>query len=89
MAAFFRCWSRKEAYIKAIGKGLSQPLDGFDVTLTPSDPPTLLRGGDDDLLTWSFSDIDVGPNYASALAVEGAYPRLTLYQATGFRIASL
>jgi 4'-phosphopantetheinyl transferase len=77
VAAFFRCWSRKEAYIKAIGKGLSQPLDGFDVTLTPSEPPALLRGGEDDTLKWSFSDIDVGPDYASALAVEGTYPQIT------------
>ena len=77
VAAFFRCWSRKEAYIKAIGKGLSQPLDGFDVTLAPSEPPALLRAGDDDTRTWSFSDIDIGPDYASALAVEGVYPEIT------------
>jgi 4'-phosphopantetheinyl transferase len=71
VAAFFRCWTRKEAYIKAIGKGLSQPLDGFDVTLAPADPAALLRPGYEDTLTWSFSDLDVGPDYASALAVEG------------------
>jgi 4'-phosphopantetheinyl transferase len=77
VAAFFRCWTRKEAYIKAIGKGLSQPLDGFDVTLAPGDAAALLRAGDDDTATWSFSDIDVGPGYASALAVEGSNPQIT------------
>jgi len=71
VAAFFRCWARKEAYIKAIGKGLSQPLDGFDVTLAPSEPAALLRAGEEDTMTWSMSDIDVGSDYASALVVEG------------------
>jgi len=71
VAAFFRCWARKEAYIKAIGKGLSQPLDGFDVTLAPSDPAALLRGGEEDTVAWSMTDIDVGSDYASALVVEG------------------
>ena len=80
VAAFFRCWSRKEAYIKAIGKGLSQPLDGFDVTLAPSEPPALLRAGEGDPRTWSFSDIDVGPDYASALAVEGSNSKITLWR---------
>jgi 4'-phosphopantetheinyl transferase len=77
VAAFFRCWTRKEAYIKAIGKGLSQPLDSFDVTLAPADPAALLRPGDEDRLTWTFSDLDVGPDYASALAVAGSHPQIT------------
>lgn len=80
VAAFFRCWSRKEAYIKAIGKGLSQPLDGFDVTLAPFEPPALLRAGEDDTRTWSFSDIDVGPDYASALAVESSNSEIALWR---------
>ena len=80
VAAFFRCWARKEAYIKAIGKGLSQPLDGFDVTLAPDDPAALLRRGEEDTLTWSMSDIDVGPDYASALAVEGAISDIALWR---------
>jgi 4'-phosphopantetheinyl transferase len=76
VAAFFRCWVRKEAYIKAIGKGLSQPLDGFDVSLAPSEPAALLRAGDEDTMTWSMSDIDVGRGYASALVVEGVPSRI-------------
>ena len=80
VAAFFRCWSRKEAYIKAIGKGLSQPLDGFDVTLAPFDPAKLLRAGEEDKLQWTLSDLDVGTDYASALAVEGTISELRLLQ---------
>lgn len=71
VAAFFRCWTRKEAYIKAIGRGLSQPLDGFDVTLVPDVPPALLRADDDDASRWSLTDIEVSEDYAAALVIEG------------------
>ena len=71
VAAFFRCWTRKEAFIKATGRGLSQALDGFDVTLGPGEKAELLRAEDDDASRWSLCDIDVGPDYAAALAVEG------------------
>ncbi len=70
VAAFFRCWTRKEAYIKAIGKGLSQALDAFDVTVAPDVQPALLRAEDDDASRWLLSNIDVGSGYAGALAVE-------------------
>lgn len=83
VAAFFRCWARKEAYIKAIGKGLSQPLDAFDVTLAPADPAALLRAGEEDKLQWSMSDIDVGSDYASALAVEGEPLQISCWKFVG------
>jgi 4'-phosphopantetheinyl transferase len=70
VAAFFRCWTRKEAYIKAIGKGLSQALDAFDVTLTADAQAELLRAEEDDVARWWMTDIDVGEGYAGALAVE-------------------
>lgn len=70
VAAFFRCWTRKEAYIKAIGKGLSQPLNEFDVTLAPRQPAALLRAVADNPSRWLMSDLEVGTDYAGALAVE-------------------
>lgn len=80
VAAFFRCWTRKEAYIKAIGRGLSQPLDGFDVTLAPDLPPALLRADEDDASRWSLNDIDVEKDYAAALVVEGQRSNVRYWQ---------
>jgi 4'-phosphopantetheinyl transferase len=81
-AAFFRCWTRKEAFIKATGKGLSQALDSFDVTLAPTTPAALLRVADDDASRWSMSDIDVGADYAASLVVEGVISRMKSWLAS-------
>jgi 4'-phosphopantetheinyl transferase len=80
--AFFRCWTRKEAYIKAIGKGLSQPLDKFDVTLAAEEPAALLWCSDDEASRWSMSNLDVGSGYAGALAVEGQVSRIRCWHMT-------
>jgi len=71
--AFFNCWTRKEAYIKAIGEGLSCPLDKFDVTLAPGEPARLLgaRVGGLAASSWAMRSLDVGPGYKAALVVEG------------------
>lgn len=66
--AFFDCWTRKEAYIKARGLGLSIPLESFEVGLEPGKPPTL-RATDPG---WSIYAIDPGPGFTAALVVEGA-----------------
>jgi 4'-phosphopantetheinyl transferase len=70
-AAFFRCWTRKEAYIKAIGSGLSHPLDEFDVTFAADQPAALLRDRRDTDATsrWSMFNLEFN-DYAGALAVE-------------------
>ncbi len=67
--AFFRCWCHKEAYIKGRGDGLSHDLESFSVELRPDHPPALLESEDGE--AWSLFDIDMGPQYAAALAVEG------------------
>ena len=79
-AAFFRCWTRKEAYIKAIGRGLSEPLDAFDVTLAPGDAAELLRAQRGDVSRWEMFDIDAGDDYAGALAVEAPVSEIRYWQ---------
>ncbi|HLA74976.1 MAG TPA: 4'-phosphopantetheinyl transferase superfamily protein [Gammaproteobacteria bacterium] len=71
--AFFNCWTRKEAYIKAIGKGLSFDLNQFDVTLAPDEPAALLNvhGHPEESTRWSLRALPLGPHYAGAIAVEG------------------
>ncbi|HEY7308591.1 MAG TPA: 4'-phosphopantetheinyl transferase superfamily protein [Gemmataceae bacterium] len=76
--AFFHCWTRKEAYIKAIGKGLSMALDQFDVSLRPGEPAALLATHHDPKEAWRWSMRSLVPNegYVGALAVEGDSWRL-------------
>jgi len=76
--AFYSCWARKEAYIKALGVGLSASLQSFRVSLIPDQPARLLEiGGSSGLETeWLISDLAVDDNYAAALAVRARKIRL-------------
>ncbi len=71
--AFFRCWTRKEAFIKAIGSGLSMPLGQFDVSLRPSEQNGLLATRPDgrEASQWSLRDIPAPEGYVAALCVRG------------------
>ena len=76
--AFFHCWTRKEAYIKAHGMGLSLPLDQFDMTLRPDEPAALLatRHNPAEAQRWSMRSLLPADGYVGALAVEGHSWRL-------------
>ena len=78
--AFFRCWTRKEAFVKATGEGLMRPLDSFDVTLLANDAARLTRIAGDDARAWTLIDLPFGPGMAGAIALRsgGAEVRLTL-----------
>ena len=65
--AFFNCWTRKEAYIKARGYGVSLPLDSFEVSLAPGEPAALLSGCGD----WSVKSFEPVPGFHAAVVAQG------------------
>jgi 4'-phosphopantetheinyl transferase len=76
--AFFNCWTRKEAYIKARGEGLSIPLHLFDVTLAPGDRAALIetRGDPQEARRWLLKEVSPAPGFVGAVAAEGGDWRL-------------
>jgi len=80
--AFFNAWTRKEAYLKARGEGLTLPLSRFAVSLTPGEPAELLwvRGDDQEASRWSLRHLEPGPRFVGALAAEGGNCKLACWQ---------
>ena len=70
LVAFFNCWTRKEAYIKAQGEGLSRPLDEFSVSLAPGDPAAFLSSRE--ATSWSLNEVEADDGYIAAVVVEGS-----------------
>lgn len=70
--AFHACWTRKEAYVKARGVGLSLPLDGFAVSVEPGAGPCRLTTRHEPAAAarWSLCALDLAPGYEAAVAVE-------------------
>ncbi len=71
--SFFDCWTRKEAYVKAVGRGLGLPLDSFDVTLGPASEARLLRTSavHDDGRSWSLAAVHLETDASAAVVMEG------------------
>ena len=80
--AFFNCWTRKEAFIKAKGKGLSIPLDQFDVSLKPGVPAALLRTRFllNEASHWAIYDVSPEPGYRAALAIPTKQKHIKYWQ---------
>ncbi|HEX5709696.1 MAG TPA: 4'-phosphopantetheinyl transferase superfamily protein [Pyrinomonadaceae bacterium] len=80
-AAFFNCWTRKEAYIKARGEGLSHPLHTFAVSIAEGAPARLLSTDNDpaEAARWTLRELPLEGAYVAALACEGSLGRLSLW----------
>ena len=77
---FFNCWTRKEAFVKALGDGLYHPLDRFDVSLAPGEPAKILRventPGED--CGWTLHSFVPGPGLIGAVVCAEVRPRVGL-----------
>jgi 4'-phosphopantetheinyl transferase len=78
VGAFFACWTRKEAMLKALGLGVPADLRRIEVSCRSGEPPGIVRldAGEIDLDGWSLNDIDVGPLFRAALAVRRRRPTI-------------
>jgi 4'-phosphopantetheinyl transferase len=73
--AFFNCWTRKEAYVKARGEGLAIELASFDVSLKPGEPAAILRAAD--RAKWALVAFRPDSERVAAVAIEGSAGRIS------------
>jgi 4'-phosphopantetheinyl transferase len=80
--AFFACWTRKEAFLKATGMGLSFPLSKFSVSVDPEGPALLCEFGERGELAgpWSLADVQPGWGFRGALAWAGGARCITQWE---------
>lgn len=81
-AAFFAVWTRKEAYVKATGDGLSRPFGEFSVSALPGNPPALIEDRRDPSAPrrWALRDVSLLPEFSAALCVEAPIGRVVVGQ---------
>jgi 4'-phosphopantetheinyl transferase len=82
--AFYNCWTRKEAYLKAVGEGLTRSLDQFEVSLVPGHPARLVHveAAPQETGRWVLRALVPQSGYVAAIAVEGHDWRLECWQWT-------
>jgi 4'-phosphopantetheinyl transferase len=84
--AFFQCWTRKEAYLKALGDGLARPLDRFEVTFGPDEPGELRVIGDErESARWTLVPLEPEAGFAAALVATRGVRRVECWDWTGSR----
>jgi len=85
VAGFFNAWTRKEAVVKAVGGGLSIPLDAFEVSLQPRQPPRILRWDipDEAERQWRIHHLEPAGGYVGAVAVDDASGDCRFFEWTG------
>ena len=81
LAAYYHCWTRKEAVIKASGEGLSMPLDSFRVSFLPGEPTRLVKSADQ--RAWLLLDIKCAKGYAAAVAAPVDRLQVSYFSAEG------
>lgn len=79
-AAFFSCWTRKEAFIKAIGEGLSHPLHTFAVTFVPGEVARFLWIAGQEIGAWKLRDVKPHPDCVAAIAVNAWTGELSCFE---------
>lgn len=82
LQAFFACWTRKEAFLKATGDGLSFPLSDFTVSTHPERSPELeeIRGDTEVAQHWFLADLSPKNGYRATVAVEGLPASVETYR---------
>lgn len=83
VTGFYRCWTRKEAYIKAIGDGISYGLAHFDVSLNAAETRVLTDRNSDSELRWLYSDLPLWPDYTATVVADALDYRI---HTKGYRI---
>jgi 4'-phosphopantetheinyl transferase len=84
LAAFYRGWTMKEAFVKARGDGLAYPLDSFDVSLVDGETSQIVREDADGLRgprAWRIVPLPIEPGYTAALAAEAGEWRIVRWRA--------
>lgn len=71
LPAFFAAWTRKEAYLKAVGAGVIESMQSVEVSLVPGAPAEFLKFPCPESHRWQLLDLDPAPGYVASLAVEG------------------
>ena len=78
--AFFLCWTRKEAYVKAHGKGLQIPLDSFDMSMAPGERIRLRSADSERWTVWSFKPVN---GFVGAVVGEGRFEEIRFFKSRG------